>query len=249
MEINVDESVRILKRKFLEIRTMEYVKSVRRGSTGIGATFEALLGKAQDSLEIPDFGGVEIKTRRGYSKALINLFTAVPTGSSFYEVKRLRDTYGYRDSKDRNLKRLNTEVDAKEYIRVGIYYYFMLRVERELQRLVLCVYDINKNLIDESTYWDLDILEEKLIRKSSFLALVKAWPNRINGVDYYKYYKMTVYKLKSFDSFLKALEDGIIKVKFLIGNYYDEKRYGMVHSHGVIFSISEDDLNKIFDYY
>ena len=94
---NIDVSIRKLQKKFKEIRRMEYVKSVRTGSTGVGATFEALLGKEEDSLEIPDFGGIEIKTRRSYSKSLINLFNAVPTGSTYYETKRLRDMYGYRD--------------------------------------------------------------------------------------------------------------------------------------------------------
>lgn len=245
----VRENVRFLRKKFREIRNMEYVKSVRRGSTGIGATFEALLGKEEDSLEIPDFGGIEIKTRRGYSKSLINLFTAVPTGSTFYEVKRLRDMYGYPDSRDKNLKRLNTMAEAKELVQVGVFYHFGLRVDRELHRLILCVYDVNKRLIDDSTYWDFDILEEKLLRKLKVLALVKAWPNRVGGVDYFKYYKMAIYKLKGFDNFLDALAAGVVKVKFLIGNYYDERRYGMVHSHGVSFSIAEEDLVSIFDYY
>lgn len=249
IEINTDESIRVLQRKFSEIRNMEYVKSVRRGNTGIGATFESLLGKEEDSLEIPDFQGIEIKTRRGYSKSLINLFTAVPTGSTFYEVKRLRDTYGYPDIYDKSLKKLNTMAEAKELVRVGVFYYFKLRVDRELQRLVLCVYDINRNLIDETTYWDFDILREKLLRKMNVVAIVKAWPNRIGGVEYFKYYKMNIYILKDFESFLTALEDGIIKVKFTIGNYYDENRYGMVRSHGVSFSISEDDLGRVFDYY
>lgn len=248
-EIDIEKSIRLLKRKFASIRKMEYVKSVRRGSTGVGATFEALLGKEEDSLEIPDFHGIEIKTRRGYSKSLINLFTAVPTGSTFYEVKRLRDTYGYPDAYDKNLKRLNTMASAKVPIKVGVFYYFGLKVDRKLQKLILCIYDINNNLIDESTYWDFDILEEKLLRKMSFLALIKAWPKKIYDVDYFKYYKMTIYKLKNFVSFLDAIETGYVNVKFTIGNYYDEKRYGMVHSHGVSFSIAEEDLDKIFDCY
>lgn len=249
MNQQIDVSIKKLQRRFREIRKLEYVKSVRKGNTGIGATFEVLIGKEADSLEIPDFEGIEIKTRRGYSKALISLFAAVPTGSTFYEVKRLRDTYGYPDVYDRNLKRLNVTIDAKEFARVGIYYYFRLKVDRALQRLVLCVYDVHEILIDDSTYWDFDILEEKLLRKLGVLAVVKAWPNRIGGVEYFKYYKMTIYLLKGFDSFLKALEEGVVKVKFTIGNYYDEKRYGMVHSHGVGFSIAEEELDKLFDYY
>lgn len=248
-EINIDKSIKLLKSKFEKIRKMEYVKSVRRGSTGVGATFEFLLGKEEDSLEIPDFYGIEIKTRRSYSKSLINLFTAVPTGSTFYEVKRLRDKYGYPDIHDKSLKRLNTMVSANELIKVGVFYNFRLKINRELNKLILCIYDNNYKLIDESTYWDFDILEEKLLRKMKFLALVKAWPKKIGDIDYFKYYRMDLYRLKGFDAFLKAIEEGIIKVKFTIGNYYDESRYGMVHSHGVSFSVAYEDLEKIFDSY
>lgn len=248
-EFDVEKSIKLLKRKFMEIRNLEYVKSVRKGSTGIGATFEYLLEKEEDSLEIPDFHGIEIKTRRSYSKSLINLFTAVPTGSTFYEVKRLRDTYGYPDVNDKNLKRLNTMVVAGELIKVGVFYSFTLKINRQIQRIFLCVYDINNKLIDESTYWDFDILEEKLFRKLKFLALVKAWSKRLYDEEYFKYYKMNVYRLKDFNCFLCAIEDGFVKIKFTIGNYYDERRYGMVHSHGVSFSIAEEHLDKIFDYY
>ena len=37
-----------------------YVKSIRGGTTGIGATFEALIGKEEDKLSLPDFKGIEI---------------------------------------------------------------------------------------------------------------------------------------------------------------------------------------------
>ena len=149
-EKNIEENINMLKKKFLEIKGMGYVKSVRKGSTGIGATFESLLDKEIDSLEIPDFGGIEIKTRRGYSKSLISLFNAVPTGSFVYEVKRLRDLYGYRDPKDYALKCLNTEIDAIELVKVGVLYYFKLRIDRNKERLILEVYDKELELIDES---------------------------------------------------------------------------------------------------
>jgi len=251
MEISqeIKNDVRALQKKFLAIKRMEYVKSVRKGNTGIGATFEYLLGKDEDSLQIPDFGGIEIKTKRGYSKSLINLFNAVPTGGTYYEVKRLRDKYGYPDSNDKNLKRINTAINGKEMTKVGLFYYFKLRVDKKLERLILSIYDWNKILIDESTYWDLDIIEEKVLRKLKNLALIKAWPNKIGGQEYFKYYKMDVYILKDFENFINAIEDGIIKVVFKIGNYYDEKRYGMVHSHGVGFAIAEDDLEKIYEIY
>ena len=246
---NVEQDIRLLQKRFLEIRNMEYVKSVRRGNTGVGATFESLLGKNEESLEIPDFGGIEIKTRRGYSKAFITLFSAVPTGGSYYEVKRLRDNYGYRDPNDYDLKKLNVQVGTLELVKVGIWYYFKIRVDRECKRIYLSIYDQNRILIDEETYWDFDILEEKLYRKLRVLAVVKAWTNHVNGYEYFKYYKMNIYLLKGFQEFIKLLENGKIMVLFRVGNYYDEKKYGNVHSHGVGFAIKEEDLEDLFELY
>ena len=59
----MDKSIALLQQKFKEIKQKGYIKSVRRGSTGIGATFESLLGKPEESFEIPDFYGIEIKTQ------------------------------------------------------------------------------------------------------------------------------------------------------------------------------------------
>ena len=246
---SLDDSIKKLSKKFFEIRSMGYIKSIRRGSTGIGATFEALLGKNEDKSELPDFEGIELKTRRGYSKSLINLFNARPKGETEYEVKRIRDTYGYPDKNDKKLKIFFSKIGANVKTKVGVFYRFQLRVDREQEKVFLCVYDWNDFCIDESTYWDFLTLREKMVRKLGILALIKAWPNRIDGVEYFKYYKMSIYILRDFDNFLTALDNGKIKVSFKIGNHYNEEKYGMVHSHGVGFTILEDDLDCIFERY
>lgn len=244
-----DDNIRMLKSKFNEIKNMGYVKSVRKGSTGVGATFESLIGKNEESFEIPDFQGIEIKTRRAYSKSRISLFNAVPTGSSYYEVKRIRDTYGYPSKRDRNLKCLYAEVDGKIQSKVGLWYYFKLRVDKEKEKLILEIYDHNNILIDDTTYWDFDILKEKLLRKLELLALVKAWPTTRRGTEYFKYYKINFYILRGFDEFVDALENGIIEVVFKINSFTDEKRYGNVDSSGVTFAIHEEDLLELYYIY
>ena len=245
----LDQQIRELQKKFIKIREMEYVKTVRNGSTGVGATFEYLLGKDEDSLEIPDFCGIEIKTKRSYSKAYITLFNAVPTGSHFHETKRLRDCYGYSYKEDKFLKILYADVFANCVTKIGLWYFFQLNVDWEHQKLVLLVYDYKNNLIDNSTYWDFDILKEKLERKLQVLALVKAWPNHINKIEYFKYYKMNIFLLKDFKNFLLAIEKGFVKLSLKIGSYDDSNKYGMVKEHGVSFSIREEDLLEIFDIY
>ena len=246
--IDINASILELRKKFLEIKEMGYVKTVRNGSTGIGATFEALLGKPEDKLELPDFKGIEIKTKRAYSKSLITLFKAVPMGNTDFEIKRIRDKYGYPDKMDRKLKRFGATVSV-EREKVGLFYKFQLKVDREKGRVILCVYDWNDICIDDSSYWEFSVLKEKLFRKLNVLARVLAWTNKIDGVESFKYYRMNIYILKEFDCFLEALEEGRVKVVFNIGNYYDEERYGNVRGHGVSFGIADEDLDSIFDIY
>lgn len=245
----MEENIRLLQQKFKSIKAKGYIKGVRTGPTGVGATFESLLGKNEDSFEIPDFYGIEIKTRRAYSKALITLFCAVPTGSSYNECKRLRDNYGYRDPLDHTLKQLNTVVGTTEKIKVGLWYYFRLQVDRQQERIILNIYNDQNTLIDNTTYWDFDILKEKLYRKLQIMALIKALTNRIDGCEYFNYYKMNIYTLKDFDSFINAFEKGKIKISLKIGSYHDQQKYGKVSNHGVGFSISEENLLHIFDIY
>lgn len=244
-----EENIKKLKRNFNEIKKLGYIKTVRNGPTGIGATFEKLIGKEEESFEIPDYYGIEIKTRRAYSKSYLTLFNAVPTGSTFHETKRLRDKYGYPSKKDKRLKRLYAEVFCNQVTKVGLWYYFELKIDKEENKLILVVYDYKQDLIDETTYWDLDILKEKLERKLQVLALVKAWTNHIDGIEHFKYYKMNIYVLKEFEYFIDAIKNGKIKIMFKIDSYIDDKRYGMVNEHGVGFSISEEALLDIFDLY
>ena len=44
---------------------MGFIQTMRPGDTGIGYTFESLLGIPANSATTPDFKGIEIKTKRG----------------------------------------------------------------------------------------------------------------------------------------------------------------------------------------
>lgn len=162
--MNIEESIIDLKEKFNKIKTMGYVKTVRNGSTGVGATFEYLIGKKEESFEIPDYYGIEIKTRRAYSKSSITLFNAVPTGGTYYEVKRLRDNFGWSRKKD-NIKSLYSMVSTTKKEKVGLNHYFKLDINEKEERIYLEVYDKNGELIDKETYWDFDVLK-KIIEKT-----------------------------------------------------------------------------------
>ena len=70
--------------KFDQIKEMGYIDTRRIGDTGIGYTFETLLGIKENNDQTADFKGIEIKCKgvneEGYTKAgKINLFQVAPT--------------------------------------------------------------------------------------------------------------------------------------------------------------------------
>lgn len=236
-----------LKKEFERIKKMGYVKATREGYIGIGKTFEDLLGKEKDCLELPDYKGIEIKSKKGYSRSYTALFGATPKGKQDLEVMRLRNAYGYPDSIYRNQKLLNVSVQANCSTLVGNRFLFKLAIDYEKQKIFLLVTDRNMNLIEKKAYWEFAVLREKLERKVQYLALVKAWPNTINGEDYYKYYDIDFYHLKGFADFIYLIEDGTIRVTFKIGIYRKGFKAGQIHDRGTTFDIQEIDMPKLYD--
>jgi len=57
--------------KFAQIKAQGWVPSQRRGPTGIGHTFEHLLGLTENNIALPDLGKIEIKAHRIGATSLI----------------------------------------------------------------------------------------------------------------------------------------------------------------------------------
>lgn len=64
--------------KFLKIKNKGWVKSHRKHNTGIGKTFEDLMGISENNDESADFEDIEIKTQRKGSNSKVTLFTKAP---------------------------------------------------------------------------------------------------------------------------------------------------------------------------
>lgn len=108
------ENFNILRQKFNDIKQMGAVKALREGSTGIGYTFETLLGKKEDSESLPDFMGIEIKTKLGYSKSPITLFNCVSIRNNCSAIEYILDNY-YWYSKKKNAKVFSVELYANKF--------------------------------------------------------------------------------------------------------------------------------------
>lgn len=234
-----------LKQEFIRIKNMGYIKSTRIGVTGIGKTFEDLLGKKEDTKGVPDYHGIELKTKLGYSKSYTTLFNLTPAGD--LTTQRLCKEYGYPDKVLKNKKVLNISITTTPTL-VANKYFFYLKVDYSNQMLILIIKDKQGSILEENTYWSFKTLKERLNTKLQYLALINAWPTTRNNITYYKYYKISFYKLKSFEKFIELVDKGIIRVSLKIGVYRDGTRKGFYHDRGTSFELKALDFYQLFEH-
>lgn len=243
-----DFAIKKLEEKFIEIKEKGWIKGVGRGTSNAGDTFEFYLGKEKENFPIADFYGIEIKTRSATNpKTAINLFTSIPYGSDFFEIKRILDVYGVFDDKRPGMKKFNGEVYATFYKHMYANdYKFKLKVDYIEKKLKLLAYNEKINEIDESSYWPFEIIEQKINNKLKCLALVKVKKKKENFEDYFMYESLKIYKFKGISRFFELIEKGYISVCFCIGGFYNEKFSHRIHDHGTSFRIKESDIEKLF---
>ena len=235
-----------LQKEFERIKTKGYIKGIYNSSSSIGRTFEHELGLSMNKESMPDYDGIEIKTRRTYTKNFITLFSAVPDGEEPLEVARITNKYGYPYYRDRQYKCLYAEVFGNKFNYAGRTYKYKLDVDYNEKKVYLCIHGYNGNLVERKAFWSFSYLKKKLENKLKYLALVHAWPKKVDNWNYFKYYKIDFYRLKSFNEFLKLLDSGVIKLTLKIDIYLDEANYGKMYDHGCSFSISENNLEELF---
>lgn len=243
----MQKNISKLQKEFERIKQKGYIKGICNNFSSIGRTFEHELNLPENTFSIPDYYGIEIKTRRAYTKSYITLFTTVPDGENLFEIERLKNTYGYPSRKDRNYKVLYIEAYGNKTNFAGIKYQYKIDVSRSERKIYLTVFNRYNDIIERKIYWSFDSLKEKLNTKLQFLAVVSAWPNKIDGWNYFKYYKMEIYKLKDFNTFINLIENGTIKVTIKIDIHLNEKNYGKTYDHGCGFTIEQHNLTKLYN--
>lgn len=234
--------------EFEKIKNKGWIKSINKYNNGVGLTFESLLGIQSNELEIPDYNGIEIKTRRVGSESYITLFSCKPEGKYYHEVERIKDIYGYPHRVLKKYKVLNNSVYCNKKNIIGNKYFFRLEVCKDENKIYLLIYNKKEELIEREVYWEFDTLKEKIERKLNYLALVQAYfkKNSNDGFEYFKYFNMKIYNLRNFGKFLELLECGVIRINFKLNIRTKGEKIGQIHDHGTSFDILEKDFDKLF---
>ena len=205
------------------------------------------MGSTGGDFNIPDFYDIEIKAIRKYYNAEFDLFNSSPDGRHVTPAKWISEKFGYPDKDFKNIKVFKGNIYANKVSKIGLFYKFKLRINKDEERIYLQIYNYRYNLINEEIYWDFDSLKEKLERKDSKIAIFWYMKKEINNEKYFKFYKMKYYELKGFDQFLNCIEKGIVFVTFKTGVFKSGKYIGNFTDHGTSFRIGKMNMEELFN--
>ena len=232
---------------FLKIKQKGYVKSKRKGSTGIGYTFESLLNIEENSLPISDFNEIEIKTLRNNSKKILHLFNATPDGDYLFPIKRIHELLAYKDRNNPNYKVFNMSFNSKEFTNIGYYKRGKLLVDYSKKKVNFIVLNQDNKDLNVNISWSFDLIKEKIDYKIKNLAIINADSKFENKEEYFHYNQIRFYKFKNFENFIKFIDNGNIVITFKIGVFKNGERKGQIHDRGTDFSICLCDINKLYE--
>ncbi len=235
-------------KEFKRIRNMGFLPSKRRHDTGIGKTFEDLLGVDENNCKDPDFEGFEVKTQRQLTTSYMTLFTKSPTGPKGANAI-LKDTFGTVDARFADIKVLHTSVFAHRVTKCASGYGFRLKVDKSTCRIRLIVSDYTtKRILSDDVYWSFDVLSNRAAHKLKGLFVVVADSKTINTTEYFRYTEAKVYYDFDFERFLTAVENGTVMFDIRIGAYKTQgsSSYGKPHDHGSAFRIRRQNLSRLF---
>jgi len=98
-----------LRKKLKQIKKMNFVKTHRKGDTGIGKTLEDLLGIEENNIPLPDIGEVaELKSYRKEAKSMMTLFTLEPLPKGGDRDRLLLNGFGYSKRDNKRSKELHS---------------------------------------------------------------------------------------------------------------------------------------------
>lgn len=233
-------------KKYSRIKKEGYIKSHVPYKNGAGITLENLLGSSGADFCIPDYNGIEIKAIRDYPYAEFDLVNISPDGSHYYPSQWIANNFGYPDKDFKDIKIFKGNINAVRLTKIGLFYYFKLRIDRTLKKVFIQVFNYNKEFINEDIYWDFDSIEKKLNQKLNYLALFNVKKLYSNNSYYYFYEKMNIYTLNNFEYFLNSLENGKIFVTFKTGVFKSGKYIGHFQDHGTAFRITKNNIESLF---
>lgn len=214
------------KQKLQELRNKGFVKSLRRGPTGIGFTFETLMGVEENNLALPDIDDIEIKAHRDNSKSMVTLFTFNRKAWQINPLKAIRKYGSYDDNG-----------------RLGMYYTMSLTPNSAGLFLTVTDKEISVQHISGEIIatWQLSTLAERFSQKIPALLFISAHTEERAGIEYFHFYRGQLMRGTT-----KELLSELFKTGNLLVDLRLHDKETMARNHGTGFRTFEDKLPLLF---
>lgn len=213
--------------KFQEIKNMGFIRTQRKGTTGIGYTLETLLGIMENNNTTPDIEGAELKTHRNNVNGLITLFTF---NNKVWKMPPLQAVkkYGSRDKNGR----------------LGLYYTMSLKPNSAGLFLFTDKKEISVRHLsgDIIAVWQLKDLAKRFLQKIPSLIFVSTFSEERDGIEYFHYYRAQL---------MQGTSPETLYDQFCAGNILVDLRLHdkgtMARNHGTGFRTYENKLPLLFN--
>jgi len=244
----VDKVITSFKKDFLAIKEKGFVESHRTHNTGIGKTFEDLIGITENNNALADYEDVlELKSSRELSNSMVTLFTKSPTHPKGIN-SIMRERFGEPDQKADGLKTLHTTFSALKFNTFFGKFGFKLKVDEEKRRIYILIKDLGIDQIEDiEIYYDFDIIKDIIEKKLDYIAYIKAETKTEEEKEFFNFRKAILLSGLTFDKFIHFIKEGLILYDIRIGVYRSGKLKGKTHDHGSGFRVLKNNINKIFD--
>lgn len=245
----MDSNIKKLLKEFYLIQCKGWVKNTGSGTSSAGTTLEHLFGKQEDALPLPDYLGIELKTKLITSKYEIRLFSAVLDNKPDL-MNKLWQLCSWKCTRNGGTRSLYDNFNALQYSNTHRKYAFKMHINYAKKCVELLLYNNwDKKKVNIDMSWSFRELEQRLKIKLSHMALVHAekFVNKETKEEKFKYLDMTIYKLRSFDVFLKLLEQGIISVNLKMYPFKEPERQDKFRNRETTFCIFQENLPLLFE--
>ncbi len=223
-----------IKRKLERLKELGWVRSYRKGPTGVGHTMEGLLGLGETNISLPDWGKLEIKTIRRNSNTPITLFSKSPKLKDCSSLKEFVEKHGYWDEK-RERQALYCSLTS-QMIETGRCKGWIMRVDKESEDILF------QHFKEVVAVQDALSLKKKMAEKLSNLVLIIADRKRERNAEFFQYNEAYLLANAAHDHFLDLIENGDI--------IFDWRLYlrpnGTVRDHGAAYRIKESKLVNLY---
>ena len=242
----MDKNIELLIKKFKNIANKGWIKSVSKSTGSIGLTFEKELNKKPDNKWLPDYKGIEIKCTTKSNRYPIGLFSLAFEGPTVAEINRIVEKYGHYDRIYKNKKILFANLNNDKPTIINRKYIFKLDVDTKDKKIYLCVYDLLNNLIERKSYIHIDTLQKHASIKLRKLAIIYGTSKIKDGIKYFKYNEISIYRLDTMEKIILALKEGLITVQLAVNVGKTGSRKGKLRNKNLTFRLNSSSIDEVF---